>query len=251
MAVRSEQDNPVMDRGKLKAWLDAGLSLPQIGKLVGRDPSTVGYWVSKHGLGANGSRKYAPRGGIDEEVLEILCDEGATLKEMAEELDRSMSTVQHWLIRYGLQTARGRTAAEREELEAAVREGKRSVVLRCKHHGETDFALVGSERQPRCKRCRTEAVARRRRKVKRILVEEAGGRCVLCGYDESFVALEFHHLDPTEKAFGLAQRGITRAIAKVREEARKCILVCANCHAEVEAGVKAIPVKLKEAAVPR
>jgi hypothetical protein len=150
-----------------------------------------------------------------------------------------------------LQTARGRTAAEREELEAAVQEGKASVVLHCKHHGETEFALVGSKRQPRCKRCRTEAVARRRRRVKQILVEEAGGRCVLCGYDESFVALEFHHLDPTQKAFGLAQRGITRAIAKVREEARKCVLVCANCHAEVEAGVKTIPVELKQTVASR
>ena len=207
--------------------------------------------MSSYGLIANGRDKYAPRGGIDEEVLEILCEEGATLKEMAEELDRSISTVQHWLLRYGLQTARGRTASEREELDQAVREGKRSVILRCTKHGETEFALVGSKRQPRCKRCRAEAVARRRRKVKRILVEEAGGRCALCGYDESVVALEFHHLDPTEKAFGLAQRGITRAIAKVREEARKCVLVCANCHAEVEAGIKTIPVELKEAAASR
>lgn len=225
--------------------------MPQIGELTGRDPSTVGYWVSKYGLVANGRDDFAPRGGIDEEVLEIMCDDGLTLQEMADELDRSVSTVQYWLGRYGLQTARGRTALEREELEQALREGKRSAVLHCQSHGETEFALVGSKRRPRCKRCRAEAVARRRRKVKRILVEEAGGRCVLCGYDESFVALEFHHLDPTKKSFGLARRGITRAIAKVREEARKCMLLCANCHAEVEAGVKTIPVELKEAVASR
>jgi hypothetical protein len=73
----------------------------------------------------------------------------------------------------------------------------------------------------------------------------------MCGYDDSFVALEFHHLDPTKKAFGVAQRGITRSIDKVRAEARKCVLICANCHAEVEAGVKVVPVELKEAAIPR
>ena len=138
-----------MEKGQLEIWLEKGLSLPQIGKLVGKDPSTVGYWVKRYGLLANGQSKYAPRGGIDEEVLEILCDEGATLKEMAEELGRSISTVRYWLIRYGLQTAWGRTAAEREELEQVVREGKRTVVLRCKAHGETEFALVGSERRPR------------------------------------------------------------------------------------------------------
>jgi Helix-turn-helix domain len=240
-----------MDRDQLEAWLEEGLSLPQIGALVGRNPSTVGYWVRKYGLVANGREKYAPQGGVDEEVLEILCDEGATLGEMADELGRSISTICYWLNRYGLQTEGGRSAAERHELRQALKDGRRTVILSCKRHGETDFALVGSQRQPRCKRCRAEAVARRRRKVKRILVEEAGGRCQMCGYDKSFAALEFHHLDPTKKAFGVARRGITRSIEKVREEVRKCILICSNCHAEVEAGVKAVPVELKEAALPR
>lgn len=230
-----------MDRGMLDRYLEQGLSLSQIGVLVNRDPSTVGYWVKKHGLVANGKTAHAPRGGIDEEVLEIMCEDGGTLDEIAQQFDRSMSTVRYWLTRYGLQTAGGRTSAERQDLEQAVREGRRTVVLRCRHHGETDFGLVGSERRPRCKRCRAEAVARRRREVKRILVEEAGGRCVLCGYDKSFVALEFHHLDPTQKAFGVGEKGVTRAIEKLREEARKCSLLCANCHAEVEAGLATLP----------
>ena len=54
-----------MDRDQLKAWLEEGHSLPQIGRLADRDPSTVGYWVSKYGLVANGRDKYAPRGGLD------------------------------------------------------------------------------------------------------------------------------------------------------------------------------------------
>jgi hypothetical protein len=58
-----------MDRGLLKGYLDQGLSLPQIGALVDRDPSTVGYWVQKHGLVANGQDKYAPRGGLTRESL--------------------------------------------------------------------------------------------------------------------------------------------------------------------------------------
>jgi hypothetical protein len=36
-------------------------------------------------------------------------------------------------------------------------------------------------------------------------------------------------------------RGITRAIAKLREEAAKCVLLCATCHAEVEAGFVSLP----------
>jgi hypothetical protein len=89
----------------------------------------------------------------------------------------------------------------------------------------------------RCGRCQSEAVARRRRKVKRILVEEAGGKCVVCGYARCLAALEFHHLDPGEKRYTLSHRGVTRSLAKARTQASKCALLCANCHAEVEAGL--------------
>jgi len=102
----------------------------------------------------------------------------------------------------------------------------------------------------RCKRCRSEAVARRRRKVKQLLVKQAGGRCQLCGYERCLAALEFHHLDPKEKSFGLAQRGITRSIEEVRREAEKCLLVCANCHAEIEAGATTVPLQFAQTIVP-
>jgi hypothetical protein len=72
-------------------------------------------------------------------------------------------------------------------------------------------------------------------------VEEAGGRCQLCGYDRWPGALEFHHLDPSKKAFALSMRGLTRSIEKLRIEAAKCVLLCANCHAEVEHGYSEIP----------
>ena len=73
--------------------------------------------------------------------------------------------------------------------------------------------------------------------MKEILVAEAGGQCALCGYSRCLAALEFHHVDPSTKRFAVAREGITRSIAKAREEARKCVLLCGNCHAEVEAGV--------------
>ena len=109
------------------------------------------------------------------------------------------------------------------------------VTMGCARHGPTEFWL-----EPRgiyrCLRCRSEAVSRRRRRLKEILVAEAGGRCALCGYDRYVGALQFHHLEPGSKRFSLADAGLTRSLAKAREEARKCALVCANCHAELEAG---------------
>lgn len=69
---------------------------------------------------------------------------------------------------------------------------------------------------------------------------ERGGACENCGYDRYLGALQFHHRDPATKEFGVAEAGRTLGIARLREEAKKCILLCANCHAEVEAGL--IPV---------
>jgi hypothetical protein len=80
-------------------------------------------------------------------------------------------------------------------------------------------------------------VTRRRRKLKEILVREAGDRCAACGYDRWVGALQFHHRDGEVKEFGLAARGFTRSLETVRREAAKCILLCANCHSEVEAGI--------------
>ena len=70
-----------------------------------------------------------------------------------------------------------------------------------------------------------------------------GGACQLCGYSRCMAALEFHHLDPAEKTFAVGQHGISRSLAKAREEAQKCVLLCSNCHAEVEAGVASVGVR--------
>jgi transposase len=243
-----------MDRDRLEAYLSEGLSLPQIGKLTGRDPSTVGYWVAKFGLVANGKQKYAPRGGLTREQLEPFVERGATLQEMADQLGRCTSTVRHWLLKFDLKTGNGRgprpSVDRSAELEEALSTGQRTIVARCHRHGVTEFAVIAAQRRLRCKQCRSEAVARRRRRVKEILVREAGGKCVLCGYDRCLAALEFHHLDPEVKSFGVAQRGITRAIEQVREEARKCALLCANCHAEIEVGYASLPVEFSSAIVP-
>lgn len=64
-----------------------------------------------------------------------------------------------------------------------------------------------------------------------------GGKCCICGYSKCNAALEFHHLNPNEKDFGIASKGYTRAWNKVKEELDKCILVCSNCHRELHNGV--------------
>ncbi len=109
--------------------------------------------------------------------------------------------------------------------------------LVCKRHGLTDYKIDtrrGGGRKARCIKCAREYTHKRRRVMKRLLVDDFGGKCSLCGYNRCISALHFHHLDSTKKVFGIAKIG-SESLEKVRTEAKKCILVCANCHAEIEA----------------
>ena len=54
-------------------------------------------------------------------------------------------------------------------------------------------------------------------------------------------ALHFHHLDPTSKRLELNAKGVSPSLDTLRMEARKCVLLCSNCHAEVEDGKAAVP----------
>lgn len=84
-----------------------------------------------------------------------------------------------------------------------------------------------------------QAVVKRRRKIKEMVVAYRGGKCAVCGYNKCIWALDLHHTDPRTKDFGIGAKGYTRSWEIIKKEADKCILVCANCHREIEAGVTA------------
>ena len=69
------------------------------------------------------------------------------------------------------------------------------------------------------------------RKTELVLIK--GGCCSKCGYDKNLAALEFHHINPSEKETQLDVRTLTnRTWEFILKEAEKCILICSNCHSE-------------------
>ncbi len=80
-----------------------------------------------------------------------------------------------------------------------------------------------------------DSVAKRRKKIRLKAIEQLGGKCMRCGYNRYPEALEFHHRDPSKKLFGIGQKGLTRSWERVKAEAEKCNLLCANCHRELHA----------------
>jgi len=231
-----------MDKDSLALLLAQGLSVEKIGKRFGKHPSTVSYWMAKHGLVATNREKHAAKGGVDRGRLEELVASGMTIAELAGELGRSKATVRHWMRRYDLHTLNALGPKAPEVARAAKEAGLLSALMTCQRHGESEFSIEGRGYY-RCKRCRSEAVTKRRRKVKAILVGEAGGQCLICGYDRYFGALAFHHLDPLQKRLHVSADGNGCAIDTLRAEANKCVVLCANCHAEVEGGVASVPIQ--------
>ena len=107
-----------------------------------------------------------------------------------------------------------------------------SVIKECKIHGLCQHN-VDKNGKIKCAKCSSDAVQKRRNKIKLMSIEYKGGKCEICGYNKCIAALEFHHLDSAEKDFGISAKGYTRSWEKVKEELNKCILVCANCHREL------------------
>jgi 5-methylcytosine-specific restriction endonuclease McrA len=106
----------------------------------------------------------------------------------------------------------------------------------CSEHGLCSFVLEGRGYW-RCKACRSKNVANSRRRTKEKLVNLFGGCCQICKYDRYVGALEFHHINPETKLFGLSKSGLNRNFKTLLAEASKCMLLCSNCHKELEAGI--------------
>ena len=82
----------------------------------------------------------------------------------------------------------------------------------------------------------SQAVTKHRQKRKLELIKIMGSKCALCGYSKAITALEFHHINPEEKNYQLSS-GNCKTIEEDLNEAKKCILVCANCHREIHEGL--------------
>ena len=84
-----------------------------------------------------------------------------------------------------------------------------------------------------------EAIRRinRRKKIRKILDELKINGCARCGYNICTSSLDFHHINPEDKKFRLNFCGINEHTDnEIIEEIYKCMLLCRNCHGEIEYG---------------
>ena len=78
--------------------------------------------------------------------------------------------------------------------------------------------------------------AKRKRQAQQFKEWKSNFKCAMCPEDE-VVSLDFHHLNPSEKEFELSKMMLQYSLKRLQEEAKKCIVVCKNCHAKIHAGL--------------
>ena len=86
-----------------------------------------------------------------------------------------------------------------------------------------------------CYECMPDGTQLGRSDFLNLLRQKRGGKCERCGYNTYLGALEFHHLNPSKKDFTVGDRDFK--LKDCIEESKKCVMICANCHREVHAGL--------------
>jgi transposase len=141
---------------------------------------------------------------VDKTFLEECLAEGLSLDAIGERVGKHESTVSYWLKKHGLLAGRGEKHSSRGGLEKETLEELLAADMSLREIASQVDRSLGTVRY-----------WLRRYDLK--------ARQCICRLER----------------VGRRRRAIKRKL--VAAEARKCILLCANCHAEVEAGITAVP----------
>ena len=151
---------------------------------------------------------------MDKEILKKQIKKGLSTRQIGKSLNKSQSSIKHWLNKYNLKTIQ---SFEKPHL--------------CEDCGENDSNKFYSRQKQKCKKCHNKRTAKDGKNKRIKAIELLGSSCQHCGYNKCSSALEFHHIDPTIKDVNYStMRGWT--FSRIKKELDNCILLCANCHRE-------------------
>lgn len=152
------------------------------------------------------------------DILENLIEEGKSQREISRELNTSQTNLRYWLNKYGIKT-RG--------------------CLRLNPHkcacGETNPAKFYGNKRSICGPCHNRYTLKQGQLKKARVRDYLGGKCINCGYNKYASPLVIHHTNPERKDPDfVGMRGW--AWARIVEEVKDCVLLCANCHIAFHSG---------------
>ena len=157
---------------------------------------------------------------VDKNKLLDLYNQDKTTKEISEYFQIGRSTVLKYLKQLGLKS-KSKIGSNNTRQRKYI----------CKHCGETDKNKFVDWCYTLCKSCNNIRSSKYVVQRKLDCIKYKGGKCSICGYNKYYGALEFHHLDPSQKDFTISNDHFK--LQEAVEESKKCILLCSNCHKEL------------------
>lgn len=156
--------------------------------------------------------------------MEDLISGGMSIRQMGESAGCSMSSVRHWMRKFGLKTKHEQYNKKRG-----------SHLKRCRHCGETDVGLFCKSQDGVCRRCDSKRSVEFQHSNRNRIIDRLGGKCSECGFSRFKSALHAHHIDPSKKD-PMSHHMRRWAWERVEREISKCILLCSNCHSGLHSG---------------
>lgn len=152
-----------------------------------------------------------------------------------------MSNKRNYVLEYTKRNKEKKKAYDkiyRQVNKEKLREKRRKYHLEHLQHELAYFKKYRKEHRTKCME-RTEAKRQEYKKLWLNWLTEIGfTRCSLCGYDHCFDAIHFHHKNPKEKEAKICQILQLPITPERKEEIRKTIPLCANCHAETHYNIR-------------
>ncbi len=167
----------------------------------------------------------------ENELIECI-ELGMSHRQIATKFGKSQTSIRYWLDKFNLKT-------DPYGKRRKILEGER-FCSKCDTTKSLDefhqYRPKGREirNTSYCKSCTIKDVLQRQINFKLQCLDYKGKReCNRCGYNKSYVALEFHHRDPNEKDFAISKFKLYKFVDVVKDELDKCDVLCSNCHKEV------------------
>jgi hypothetical protein len=182
---------------------------------------------------------------MDKSTLETYISQGLSLGQISKITNKSRTSIRHWLKKFDLKTKNKSFKEQPRTKNIILFNGIKSKCCpKCKEVKNLQNEFYTSKNgdvHGWCKSCNNKITYEKQLARKVECVKYKGGKCIVCNYDKYIGALDFHHVNPEEKEFNIAQLR-SYSLEFLIKELDKCVLLCKNCHAEVHHGL----VDLKE-----
>lgn len=159
---------------------------------------------------------------MEREILIDLINQNLTQREICVKLGKSQTTIRYWLSKFGLVTNNLQKPREKAHL--------------CNKCGETNPNNFYGNDKHVCSKCHNSRVMVAGKQKRDYAIEQLGGSCKICGFNEYKCSLDIHHLNPKIKDSNFkSMRGWS--IKRIDKEIEYCVLLCKNCHSAYHNGL--------------